>query len=71
MLDHSEGGDCKLYALLYPEGVDPNAQGVKGIALTAPKDLKGRYLREQKPGTYGAFAINKAFGYGISFGWKN
>ena len=64
----SKGGNCQLYALLYPDGVDPNAKGVKGLSHRAAKDLKGRYKRAQKKGKYGAFALNKAFGYGVSFG---
>lgn len=67
----SEGGKCELYALLYPEGVDPNARGVKGMSHQASKDLKGRFKREQKKGKYGAFAVNKAYGFGVSFGWKS
>lgn len=67
----SKGGDCQLYALLYPAGVDPNAQGVKGLGLQASKDLKSRYKREQKKGKYGAFALNRAFGYDVSMGWNS
>lgn len=66
----SKGGDCQLYALLYPAGIDPNAQGVKGMSHHAAKDLRTRYKREQKKGKYGAFALNKAFGFGVSFGWN-
>ena len=67
----SKGGDCQLYALLYPKGIDPNARGVKGMSRGASKDLGGRYLRSQKKGKYGAFALNKAYGYGVSFGWDS
>lgn len=67
----SEGGDCKLYALLYPAGIDPNAQGVKGMASAAEKALNTRYPRMQKKGKYGAFALNKAYGFGISAGWNS
>ena len=67
----SKGGDCKLYALVYPDGIDPNAQGVEGFSLPAAKDFKTRYKRSQKKGKYGAFALNKAYGYGVSFGWNS
>lgn len=64
----AEGAPCKLYALLYPAGIDPNARGVKGMGHSASKDIKGRFVREQKKGKFGAFALNKAYGWGISFG---
>lgn len=67
----SKGGKCELYALLYPKGIDPNAQGLHGLSQTAAKALNGRYPREQKAGKYGAFALNKAYGFGVSFGWNS
>ncbi len=64
----SNGGDCVLYALLYPKGIDPNAKGLRGLRHQAAKFLRGRYKREQQKGKYGAFALNKAYGFGYSFG---
>lgn len=67
----SKGGNCKLYALLYPDGVDPHKKGIEGFGRQASKSFKTRYKREQKKGKYGAFALNKAYGYGVSFGWNS
>lgn len=67
----SEGGNCKLYAILFPRGVDPNAKGLAGFSQVAGKNFKNRYPREQKTGKYGAFALNGAHGYGVSYGWKS
>lgn len=67
----SKGGNCKLYALTYPDGVNPNAQGVKGFSHQSGKTFTTRYKRDQKKGKYGAFAVSKANGYGHSFGWKS
>ncbi|MEH6644096.1 hypothetical protein [Sulfitobacter sp.] len=39
------------------------------MGLQASKDLKTRYKREQQKGKFGAFALNLAFGYDVSFGW--
>ncbi len=65
----SKGGKCELYALVYPKGLDPNAKGARGTSQIAAKTLNRRYPKEQKTGKYGAFALNKAFGFGYSFGW--
>ncbi|WP_299023899.1 hypothetical protein [uncultured Sulfitobacter sp.] len=66
----SRGKPCTLYALTYPKGVNPNAKGVKGLSQPAHKDFMNRYKRDQKPGKYGAFAIDGTHTYGISFGWN-
>ncbi|MDG1067426.1 MAG: hypothetical protein P8P40_03470 [Sulfitobacter sp.] len=67
----SGGKSCTLYAVTYPQGVDPNAKGLAGFSQPAAKDFKGRYKREQIKGKYGAFSLNGAHGYVISFGWKS
>ncbi len=67
----SEGKACKLYALLYPKGTDPNATQLGGLSQRTAKDFNTRYPKRQKNGKFGAFAINGANGYGVSFGWPN
>ncbi|MEQ6203565.1 hypothetical protein ABMC88_10980 [Sulfitobacter sp. HNIBRBA2951] len=32
--------------------------------------MRTRYERQQKKGKYGAFALIKAFGFGVSIGWN-
>ena len=41
------------------------------MSQRAAKYFERRYPREQKPGKYGAFALNKAYGYGVSFGGQS
>lgn len=67
----SGGKRCTLYAVTYPQGMDPNATGLAGFSQSAAKDFKSRYKREQQMGKYGAYALNGAYGYGISFGWTS
>lgn len=67
----SEGKACKLYALLYPKGTDPNATQLGGLSQRAAKAFNTRYAKRQKNGKFGAYAINGAYGFGASFGWPN
>ncbi|MCX7566349.1 hypothetical protein OS189_08335 [Sulfitobacter sp. F26169L] len=64
------GKACTLYAVTYSKGLNPKAKSIKGFSRPATNDLQDRYKRRQKPGKYGAFAINRAHGYGMSFDWK-
>ena len=66
----SEGKACALYAVVYPQGTNPNARGVSGLSQPAAKDFQRRYPKQQKDGTYGAFAVNRSYSWGVSFGWK-
>jgi len=67
----SEGKACTLYALLYPKGTDPNTARLEGLSQRTAKEFLNRYPKRQKNGKFGAFAINGANGYGVSYGWPN
>jgi hypothetical protein len=67
----SKTKSCKLHAVLYPKGMDPNGTGLDGLGQRTAKDFQRRYPKIQKDGKFGAFAINGAYGYGASFGWDS
>jgi len=62
-------GPCSLYAISYPEGVDPNSFP-SGLSNKAGKIFSGKYQRRQKDKNWGAFAISETDNFGYSFNWK-
>jgi hypothetical protein len=67
----ANGKACTLYAVVYPQGVDPNAKSLKGFSQPAAKSFQTKYQRKQIVGKYGAFALNGAHGFGITYGWNS
>ncbi|MDF3414143.1 hypothetical protein HKX54_06725 [Sulfitobacter sp. M57] len=65
----SKSKSCVLHAVLYPKGMDPNGNGLEGLGQRAGKVFERKYPKRQKDGKFGAFAINGAYGFGLSFGW--
>jgi hypothetical protein len=60
---------CSLVAVLFPKGMDPNGNGLAGLGQRAGKEFASTYVKKQKKGKFGAFAINGASDHGFSYGW--
>lgn len=67
----SGGGNCALYAVVVPKGMDLATPTAQGLSQEAYSEYTGAYRTRQTEGRYGAIAVSGAAEVGVSWNWQN